>query len=266
MFFRRRAACWIALGAACVAVGCAKKESVPSIDSTTASGTPSRTASSTASSGTAGKQEYAAEIQLPASETKINLDSLRAYLDTGFYHGPLHQHDVPATCADRTIVGGCVAAITIQAIGLSKDIRFDRGPERGRVIGEIRNLDSADVTTMDSLKPASKASYYIYMDRASDGHARWNLLEVPSTKTGSIRKIVQNEVRGCGEKPGFEWPHSDVDLSSCGQHALAAGIQPRQLLTATGLLGVITRLDRYIRARVAARRTKWYGCNGGCCV
>jgi len=262
MFVRRTAVCWIALGAACVAVGCAKKESTPNTDSTTASGTPS----GTASSGASGKKEYPAEIQVPAAGTSTNLDSLRAYLDTGFYHGTLHRHEVPATCADRTIVAGCIAEITIQAIGLSKDIHADRGPERGRVIGEIRNLDSADVTTMDSLKPISKASYYIYMDRAADGHARWNLLEVPSTKTGSVRKIVQNEVKACGEKPGYEWPHSDVDLSSCGQHAFAAGIQARQLLTATGLVGFIARLERYVRARMTAQRTKWYGCNGGCCV
>ena len=263
MFFRRRAVSWIALGVACVAVGCAKNESTPSTESTTASGTGSGTPTGTSSSSASGKKEYPAEVPAPRSIT--NLDSLRASLDT-FYHGTLHRHEVPAICADKTIVGGCIAEITIQAIGLSKDIRADRGPERGRVIGEIRNLDSADVTTTDSLKPTSKASYYIYMDRAGDGHARWNLLEVPREKTGSIRMIVQNEVKACGEKPGYEWPHSDVDLSSCGQHAFAAGIQPRQLLTATGLLNFITRLDRYVRAKMAARRTKWYGCNGGCCV
>ena len=261
MFVRRGAACWIALGAACVAISCTKEENAVGGGSTTASGTPSRTASS----GTSTKQEYPAEIQVPAAGTTVNLDSLRAYLDTGFYHGELHPHEVPAICANKSIVGGCIAPITIQAIGLSKDIAADSGPARGRVIGEIRNLDSTDVTTMDSLKPASKATYYVYMDRATDGHARWNLLEVPSAKMGSIRKIVQNEVKACGEKPGYQWPHSDVDLSSCGQHAFAAGIQPRQLLTATGLLDFISRLERYTRARMAARRTKWYGCNGGCC-
>ena len=261
MFVRRTAVCWIALGAACVAVSCAKKESASSTESATASGTPS----STATGGASGRQEYPAEIQVPPAESITNLASLRASLDT-FYHGPLHRHEVPAVCADRTIVGGCIAEVTIQAIGLSKDIHADRGPERGRVIGEIRNLDSTDVTKMDSLKPTSKASYYVYMDRAANGHARWNLLEVPSTKTGSIRRIVQNEVKACGEKPGYTWPHSDVDLSSCGRHAFAAGIQKGQLLTATGLMGFITRLERYVRATMAAERTKWYGCNGGCCV
>src|SRR5437762_1161438 len=135
-------------------------------------------ASTTGKPAPSDRPERAAEIRLPAEGVTINLDSLRASLDT-FYRSELHRHELRALCADRTVTGACTARVTIQAIGLSKDIRAESGPVRGRVIGEIRNLDSRNLTEMDSLKPASQSSYYVYMDRAGNGHARWNLLEVP---------------------------------------------------------------------------------------
>jgi hypothetical protein len=263
MFFRRTAACWIATVAALATVSCAKQDQTAvSSDSNP----ESSAASGTATGGTSRLPEEPAEIQLPMEESPSNLDSLRASLDAKhFYHGPLHYREIPAYCTDKTITGGCIAGVTIQAIGLSKDIKADSGPARGRVIGEIRNLDSVDVTKMDSLKPQSRATYYIYMDRAASGHARWSLLEVPATHTGSIHRVIQNEVRACGERPGYTWAHSDVDLSNCGRHALAE-IHTAQLLTATGWLSVVGRVERYLRALTASERTKWYGCTGGCCI
>src|SRR5207237_4368467 len=172
MPFRRIAASWLVVAAAFLTVSCAR--------STAEKPAPK------------DRLERPAEIRLPAEGTTSNLDSLRASLDT-FYRNDLHYHDLRAICADRTVTGSCNARVTIQAIGLSKDIRAESGPVRGRVIGEIRNLDSRNLTEVDSLKPASQSSYYVYMDRAANGHARWNLLEVPTTPRGIIRRIVRDE-------------------------------------------------------------------------
>ena len=125
-----------------------------------------------------------------------------------------------AICTAKSSTVGCVAKVTIQAIGLSRDIHADKGPLRGRVIGQIRNLDPQDMTEMDSLKPSSQMDYYIYIDSAPSGRARWNLLEVPNVREGIIRRIVQEEVKQCGEKQGFEWRRSDVDFANCGDHYL----------------------------------------------
>lgn len=266
MVFRQTAARWTILAAALVSVSCNRKDRTVA-DSGTASSTASTTASTTASSTPSDprstRPEQPAEIQLPATGTKTNLDSLRAYLDT-FYHGALHPHELDAICADKASTGGCTARVTIQAIGLSKDIKPDSGPRRGRVIGEIKNLDPRNRTQLDSLLPSSRATYYVYLDRAASGHARWNLLEVPATPTGTIRKIAQHEVRGCGERPGYGWRHSDVDYSNCGDHALTDMVSA-SLLTATGLVRFAMRLDKYLRA-ISLPAIKWYGCSGGCCV
>ena len=245
MFFRRTAARWIAFAAALVTVSCAKPIS------RTDSGDPS------------ARPERPAEIQLPAEGATTNLDSLRAYLDT-FYMSPLHRHIVAAICA-KSGTAGCTDSVTIRAIGLSKDIKADSGPARGRVIGQIRNLDPRDLTEMDSLKPASQFSYYIYVDKAANGRARWNLLEVPVASRGSIRRIVQKEFRACGEKPGYVWRHSDVDFANCGEHAFT-DMQLARALTATGLIDFFVRLERFIRAKTSILpQSKWVGCPGGCC-
>ncbi|HEY3114722.1 MAG TPA: hypothetical protein VGJ62_13660 [Gemmatimonadaceae bacterium] len=242
MFFRTAASLTV-VAAALLSVSCAKKENTPP-----------------------EKPERPAEVSPPKEGATTNLDSLRAYLDT-FYHGDLHRHLVPAICADKSATT-CrdSVKVTIQAIGLSKDIKSDSGPARGRVIGQMRNLDSQKLTELDSLKPATQADYYIYIDRATDGHARWNLLEVPNTHTGTIRRIVQNNVRACNEKPGYGWLHSDVDFANCGEHALDKMVSLR-LLTATGLIRFAGALERYLRAQGGGgQRSKWYGCNYGCCV
>ena len=119
---------------------------------------------------------------------------------------------------------------------------------------------------MDSLKPSSQADYYVYVDRAPSGHSRWNLLEVPSTPRGVIRRITKNEVAQCGEKPGYVWEHSDVDFASCGDHALA-GMVKADLLTPTGLTRFFSAVAKLMRANAAmAEKSTWYGCPSGCCT
>jgi len=119
---------------------------------------------------------------------------------------------------------------------------------------------------MDSLKPASQADYYVYIDRASSGRARWNLLEVPNAHAGIIRKIVQQEVHQCGEKPGYKWPRSDVDFANCGDHA-TDGMVKAEMFTPAGMRHFFSALAKVIRANSAMTPTgKWYGCNNGCCT
>jgi hypothetical protein len=234
MLFRRTAARWLLLTAPLASISCAKKVEQP------------------------------AEYAPPREGFATNLDSLRTYVDT-FYHGPLHHHLREAICA-KAAPGGCKAPVTIQAIGRSKDIVADSGPSPGRIIGLILNLDSTNLTKLDSLKPSAQADYYIYVDRAPSGHSRWNLLEVPHTPSGVIRRITKNEVTQCGEKPGYVWPQSDVDFSACGDHALA-GMVHADLLTGEGWSRLFSAVAKLMRANPPmAEEGTWYGCPSGCCT
>lgn len=242
MLSRRTAAArWIVVAASLPALACVSNPSPPE------------------------KPERAAVIEMPGEGARSNLDSLRAYLDT-FSRGPLHHHFRRAICADKSVVGGCVDSVTIQAIGLSKDIKAGAGPAPGRVIGQIRNLDARNLTEMDSLKPASQADYYIYIDRATSGGARWNLLEVPNSRAGIIRRIVQQDVKPCGEKPGYEWAHSDVDFANCGDHALE-GMVKAEIFTLAGVRHFFLLLAKQVSAGSRmSQQGKWYGCPNGCCT
>ncbi len=246
MLFRRTAARWLLLVAPLASVSCVSKSDTKKSDTT--------------SDGT----EQAAEYSPPGEGVRTSLDSLRAYVDT-FYHGPLHNYVRAGICAKPT-PGGCKVQVTIQAIGRSKDIVADSGPSPGRIIGVIRNLDSTNRTQMDSLKPSAQADYYLYVDRAPSGHSRWNLLEVPDSANGNIRRITKNEVTQCGEKPAYVWPHSDVDFSACGDHALA-GMVHADLLTPVGWSRLFSAVAKLMRANAAsAEKGTWYGCPSGCCT
>lgn len=219
--------------------------------------------------GSCGKShtEYAATIDPSQLGRTTDLKAFRAYLDT-FSHGDLHHASRLAICGDSAPSTRCVDSVTIQAIGLSRDIRADSGPARGRVIGVIRNLDASHVTLMDSLKPASQAEYYIYIDRSPSAHARWNLLEVPTDSSGVIRRIVQNEVHQCGEKPGYKWTRSDVKFANCGDNALT-GMTKADLFSSSNWKkfgrGLLERL-KVGDAAMLTEQGKWFGCPWGCCT
>jgi hypothetical protein len=214
-------------------------------------------------------REYAAAIDPPQARS-TDLNAFRAFLDT-FSRGDLHKRIRRAICSDSTANGACLDTVTIQAIGLSRDIRADSGPAPGRVIGIIRNLDAGHITKTDSLKPASQAEYYIYIDRAASGHARWNLLEVPITASGIIRTMVQSEVHQCGENPGYKWTRSDVDFANCGEHSLN-GMTSADMLSLANWKKFGTALWRQLRSSdtsmmmMMTEKTKWYGCPWGCCT
>jgi hypothetical protein len=180
--------------------------------------------------------------------------------------GELHDRTRRAICTDRSITTGCEVRVTIQAIGLSRDIHPDTAPRPGRVIGQIRNLDPRDITELDSLKPSSQADYFIYVDAAPNGRARWNLLEVPTAHEGVIRRIVQAEVTHCNERPGFGWGRSDVDFARCGDHSLQK-MTKAEMFTGDGMIRLFSALaSRLFPGVASAQPGKWYGCPGGCCT
>jgi hypothetical protein len=211
------------------------------------------------------QRERPAEIPPPGEHERIDLDAFRAQFGK-YSRGPLHTHTRRAICTDKSITVGCEAKVTIQAIGLSSDIDPDKAPSPGRVIGQIRNLDAQDITELDSLKPASQADYYIYVDAARSGRARWNLLEVPNAREGIIRRVVQEEVRKCGERPGFRWSRSDVDFARCGDHYLQ-NVSSAEMFTGNGMMRVLSTVAaRLFPGAASAQSGKWYGCPGGCCT
>jgi hypothetical protein len=208
--------------------------------------------------------ERPAEIRVPQERESINLDAWRADLKP-YSRGPLHTHTRPAICPVTSGTGVCHADVTIQAIGLSRDIHPDTAPRPARVIGQIRNLDPQHMTEMDSLKPSSQADYYVYIDAAPNGRARWNLLEVPNARAGTIRKIVKKEVVQCREKPGFKWSRSDVDFANCGDHFLQS-VSRSELFTSNGLKRAYSSLAvRLFPGTVSFPPGTWLGCPGGCC-
>jgi hypothetical protein len=209
------------------------------------------------------RRERPAEIQ-PPDEKRINLDAFRAQFRE-FSRGPLHTRTRRAICAAGSGRIGCVAKVTIQAIGLSSDIA-ETAPLRGRIIGQIRNLDAQDMTEMDSLKPSSQADYYIYIDATQNRRARWNLLEVPNAREGVIRRIAQAEVHQCRDKPRYVWRRSDVDFAKCGDHFMQH-LSRAELLSGSGLIRFASRVAGSLnRGSITAEPGKWYGCPWSCCT
>jgi hypothetical protein len=211
--------------------------------------------------------ERPAEINLPRAGVRADLDSFRTQLD-GFYRGPIHTHTRRAVCPGTR---GCVAQVTIQAVGRSKDINPGIGPRPGRIVAHILNLDPNHTTEMYSLKPSTQAEYYLYIDAAPSGVARWNILEVPTGRSGTVRRDIQDSVVQCpaNSEHGAP-PYSDVDFARCGEHRYPITYK------GAGILGngAIERLFSTIASRFytaapapsALESTKWYWCDRGCCT
>jgi hypothetical protein len=212
--------------------------------------------------------ERPAEITLPMAGERTDLDAFRSRL-AGFSRGPLHTRTRRAVCAGTR---GCVAEVTIQAVGRSTDIHSARGPKPGRIVGHIRNLDPEHTTEMFSLRPSTQAEYYLYIDADPSGAARWNLLEVPVGPSGTIRRMVQENVAQCPGIPEHEAPaYSDVDFLRCGQHeASRSGYKRAGILGNGGFAGLLSRITSSFRtaspSASAYEAGKWYWCPTGCCT
>lgn len=210
--------------------------------------------------------ERPAEIGLPRPGESTDLNRFRSQL-AGFYRGPLHIHTRRALCSGTP---GCVAEVTIQAIGRSKDIDPTRGPSPGRIVAQIRNLDREHKTEMDSLRPSSQADYYLYIDSDPAGAARWNLLEVPAGPSGTIRRAVQKNVIQCFPVERYPPPYSDVDFARCGEHPSPTAYKRAGIFgngaVATFFSVIASRFRTASPAASAIESGKWYWCPNGCCT
>lgn len=211
--------------------------------------------------------ERPAEIDLHKSLESTDLNAFRAQL-AGFYRGPLHTRTRRAVCPGSR---GCVAEVTIQAIGRSRDIHPERGPNPGRIVGQIRNLDPEHTTEMYSLRPSSQAEYYLYIDSDSRGAARWNLLEVPVGASGTVRRAVQESVIQCPAIPEHVPPaFSDVDFERCGEHSYPSAYKRAGIFGDGAVTGFFSRIASRFRtpppAASAYEAGKWYACPPGCCT
>ncbi len=211
--------------------------------------------------------ERPAVVDLPRAGERTDLAAFRSRL-AGFYRGPLHTRTRRAICPGTR---GCVAEVTIQAVGRSLDIHPLRGPNPGRIVAHIRNLDSEHRTEMFSLKPSTQAEYYLYIDADPAGAARWNLLEVPVGPSGTIARMVQENVVSCPAIPEHApAPYSDVDFARCGEHAYSSPYKGAGLLANGAFGSLLSRIaDRFHTASPAASALesgKWYWCPNGCCT
>jgi len=213
---------------------------------------------------------YIAETPLaiqPDTTKSIDLNEFRAQFANA-YRGPLHTHERRAICTHPAPGVGCVARVTIQALGESKDIDPRKPFKEQRVIGQIRNLDLEDITEMYSLKPASQSQYFIMIDGGSNGFPRWNLLEVPVTRFGSIRRIPGKNVTQCVGFPEHQPPpYSDVDFSLCGEHPLASTTYKSGLIDVSGVRSLLLKLaSRFRSSSSTIEGGDWMYCPTGCCT
>lgn len=207
------------------------------------------------------------EIQVETTKS-IDLDAFRAQFATA-YRGPLHTHERRAICSRPSSARGCVAKVTIQARGESKDIGPEKPIKGERVIAEIRNLDPQDLTEMYSLKPASQAEYLVLIDNGANGLPRWNLLEVPTARYGLIRRIPGEKVTRCPQIPEHEpVPYSDVDFSECGaEHPSRPSATRAGLIDQGGFGSFLAKLVSHFRpSPVMAEPGEWMYCTPGCCT
>jgi hypothetical protein len=197
----------------------------------------------------------------------MNLDEFRAQF-VNVYRGGLHTHERRAICTNNAPVGsGCIAKVTIQAVGKSNDIDPRKPFKDPRVIAEIKNLDRTDVTEMFSLKPLSQATYYLMIDSGPDGYPQWDLIEVPALRVGSLRLIKGKKVETC---PGFEHvppPYSDVDFSFCGEHPFRDATAKAGLVDVSGWRSLLLKVSSlFRRSTVTLEPGEWMYCPSGCCT
>lgn len=218
-------------------------------------------------SGGRSTDERRIEIRVPGPGERVDLDAFRAQF-AGTYVGPPHVHSRRAICSQPGTTN-CTAEVLIQAYGESKDIMPRKPPKNPRAIAKIYNLDKTDMTEMDGLLPSSKAEYVVYIDDDGSGNARWNLLEVPVGRYGSIRRKPQKNLTECPNVPGHPAPpYSDVDFSECGEHPLVdrrytmAGFIP--VGWAEPLLSKI--VSHFKRSSIRVEPGEWMYCPSGCCT
>lgn len=206
-------------------------------------------------------------VRLPDARTRIDLDSFRTQFAHA-YVGPPHTHERRAICSSPQAGVGCIAKVTIQALGESKDIRPNYPFKEERVIGRIRNLDSTDVTEMYSLKPASEVEYLIVVDGGPDGVPRWNLLEVPAGRYGFVKKIPGKKITPCPPIPHVEPEYSDVDFANCGDpHPMSRAAQKAGMGWLGGMESLLLKfLGRYNPRILTAEPGEWMYCPSGCCT
>ncbi len=207
-------------------------------------------------------------LEIRADTTKeINLDEFRAQFATAS-RGPLHTHQRRAICSHPMPDSACVAKVTIQALGNSDNINPYKPIKEGRVIGIIRNLDPEDVTEMYSFKPASQAEYYIYIDNGPQGLPRWNHLEVPTSRSGRIRKTPRKNIYPCPHIPEHRYPsYSDVDFRRCGDHPLSSPAYKAGLIDVQGMRSLLLKLTSHFRpSPMVFEPGEWMYCPPGCCT
>ena len=181
----------------------------------------------------------------------------------------VHDRARPGRCAML-----CTVNVRIRTLGQTGDIDAGNGPDVGRAIARIENLDPTDVEALFGFRPSTEAQYFFWVDRnPTTRRARFTALWVP--RTGNVRAGHQKDLILCHpRRPGYAGV-SEVDFYEykhmVGEPCSAPGADKTSRVSEASLFSVRPFLALYERVKelIGGERTAdgaWIDCNSGCCT
>jgi hypothetical protein len=189
-------------------------------------------------------REKPAEIALPSQGSLIAFEDIRKAL-VEFPRGPGHFADCQG-CTDPR-------SVSIQSIGLTKDIKAGAGPAKMRVVAMIHNYSTDPVQhTSSRVTFKSGTDYLMWIAREKGGtRAVWGLIELGPDYANGFKPI--GPLNDCGH---YTSKISEADFRDCTKE-----------VTGKKVIGGFIK-SAYAAPVMQATITlsTWISCDPGCCT
>jgi hypothetical protein len=205
--------------------------------------------------------ETPAEYDLPAEGSQMDLSDFDRFL-RNYKYGKLNKQDRNASRCRK-----CVE-VEIQSIGLTTDIDETRAPAKARVVARIQNNHNSDTAAMYGIQPKAKADYYLWVDGAANGTARWTVVELQKEPGGKAR--VHHGPTGSFGRCAYNQSDkvSEANFMSCAR-AHPPAVKKSSLATDAWLGLMRSSLLKLVQAMDTSAMPEdpaWLRCANGCCT
>lgn len=205
--------------------------------------------------------ETPAEHELPAEGSEMDLNDFDKFLKN-YKDGKPHKQDRHAKSCRR-----CVE-VEIQSIGLTTDIDVTRAPAKARVVARMQNNDENETEVMYGIQPKAKADYYLWVDRAGKGAARWTVVELQKQPGGKAK--VHLGATGSFDQCAYGETDkiSEARFMSCAR-AHPPAVNKSSLGAVAWLEFVGSNLRKLVQVKDTSALPEdpaWLRCAHGCCT
>ena len=182
----------------------------------------------------------------------------------------VHVRARPGRCAML-----CTVDVRIRTLGRTGEIDAQNGPDAGRAVARIENLDPTDIEALFGFRPSTEAEYFFWVDRnPSTRRARLTALWVPRSG-GSVRAGHQKDLILCHlHPPGYtrisevdfyEYKHRVGEPCTAPEAAKASRVGEASLFSVRPFLALYERVKGLLSGEMIADGA-WIDCNSGCCT